>query len=503
MPVSFAARSALPVWVLVSSVALSSLAARAQTPEPPTLRLDALLAEVEAANPTLRAARLEAAALAEVGAQVGALPDPTVGVTVSPYPILTARGAQRSQWRIEQAVPWPGTLGLRERVADLGAEVAGNEADALALDLAFAVKRAYYDLNHAHHVEATVRAYQERLGAFTEAAAVRYEVGRGPQGAILQIQLEAQRLGERLNALAAHRAQALQTLARLTDRPDLVGHPVAVEPPMLPEDPDALLALALRQRPEVRALEVAQERAEAEVALAQKARYPELTVGVTYSDIADREAPPTADGRDAFGVMLSAKIPLQRGRLRARAEEARLRRAQIEARQEALDTELRTQIATLAERVHTAHETLALFEDRLRPLAASTVESTLAAYTTGQADYLAFLDAERTRFQVQLAAADALHVYLTATAALERALGTASLTGAGAMPGSASGDSESTHEAPHPVIPDSDPRLRGDGSKGLANPVGPRLRDASLRGDDVEEKKGSHSIDRPSDPDLR
>ena len=56
-------------------------------------------------------------------------------------------------------------------------------------------------------------------------------------------------------------------------------------------------------------------------------------------------------------------------------------------------------------------------------MANATVESTLSAYTTGEADYLAFLDTERTRFEIGLAAADARHRLLLAAAALYRALG--------------------------------------------------------------------------------
>ena len=43
---------------------------------------------------------------------------------VAPYPILTARGTQRSQWRVEQMLPWPGTLGLRRDAADAAADAA-------------------------------------------------------------------------------------------------------------------------------------------------------------------------------------------------------------------------------------------------------------------------------------------------------------------------------------------------------------------------------------------
>ena len=388
------------------------------------LSLPDLLDEVARANPTLKASRLGAEALAQIGEQVGARPDPTASLMVAPFPVVTARGAQRSQWRVEQPLPWPGTLGLRERSADLAAEVAVYEADALALDLAFETRRAYYDLAHAHHVRDVLVAYQARLGAFSEAAAVRYEVGRGPQNAILQVQLEGERISERLHRLEAHRTDALQTLARLADRPDLVGSPVAVTLPAVPDGLDALVALALRQRPEVRALDVDRQRAETERALAEEAFYPEFAVGVTYTDIADREVPATADGRDALAFTVSARIPLARGRLRARLEETRLRTAQVEARQEALDAALRTQVATLAERLLQARATLDLFERRLTPLAATTVESTLASYTTGEADYLAFLDAERARFEIALAAVDARHRVLVASAALLRALGT-------------------------------------------------------------------------------
>ncbi|MEP0546502.1 MAG: TolC family protein [Rhodothermales bacterium] len=422
-----AARRALLACALPLGLAVSG-GARAQAPDSAPLDLSALLAEVEAANPTLRAARLDAAALATVGGQVGVLPDPTVAVTAFPYPLVTALGAQRTQWRVEQTIPWPGTLALRERAADLGAEVAGYEADVLALDLALQVKRAYYTLYQIQRTEALVRSFRARLDAFTEAAAVRYEVGRGPQGAVLQVGLEEERLRARLLDLDARRHAALHTLAHLTNRPSLaLADTVGLTPPPLPSADAALAEVARRLRPEVQALETDAERAEAEVALARKAFYPEIGVGVTYFDVTDRATPPTADGTDALAVMLSARVPLQRGRLNARLEEARLRQAEVEARQDALDTAISTEIAHLVHIVHREAETLALFRDRLVPQAQATVESVLAAYTTGEADYAAFLDAERTRFQVQLGLEDALGRYLDATARLERALGGAAL----------------------------------------------------------------------------
>ena len=146
--------------------ALGALPALGQTP---TLSLDDLLAEVDAANPTLRAARLDAAALATRSAQV-ALPDPTVEVMTAPAPLLGGSGTRHVQGRVEQMVPWPGTLALRREAADRAAEAVSFEADALAADLALEVTQAYVRLYRVRRSEALVEAFRYDEWAVVEAA---------------------------------------------------------------------------------------------------------------------------------------------------------------------------------------------------------------------------------------------------------------------------------------------------------------------------------------------
>lgn len=410
-------RYAVGVAVLI---AFGTLPASGQAPT--TLSLGDLLAEVEAANPALRAARLDADALATRSAQVR-LPDPTVGVTAFPYPLVTALGSQRTQWRVEQTVPWPGTITLRRAVADRAAEVAGYEADVLRADLGLDVTRAYVALWRVQEVAALIADFRDRLGAYAEAAAVRYEVGRGPQGAILKAQVERGRLEEQLLTLAAQRRTALETLARLTDWPGLRLDSVTLAPPALPETDSALVALARRARPEFQALDAAREQAEAQTALARRAFYPDVGLSATYFDIAERDAPPTADGQDALAVGLMVKVPLWRGGLRAALDEARLREALVDACRDALDAELETQIADLVYTAQQDRASLDLYRDRLIPQGEATVASLLSAYTTGQSDFLALLDAERTLFALRTGAEEATARLLLTAAALERALG--------------------------------------------------------------------------------
>jgi outer membrane protein TolC len=336
----------------------------------------------------------------------------------------------RSQWRVEQMFPFPGTQGLKDDIAELSAQVAGQEAQTLELDLLFHVKQAYYELYRIQRHEELIRAFQNRLESFAEAAAVEYEVGEGMQQAILKAQLEKNTLSQRLINLDQQRQTAIETLSRLTNEP--IPSFVRVDEEgdrrqTIDYDGDTLLAVALDRRPEVHALDAAAKRAESQVELADKNFWPDFGINVTYFDIADSDIPPTADGRNALAIGASVKIPLWRGGLTARRDEAQLRQLQVEARQEALRTSFRTGIADLLSRLRQDERQLDLFKVALIPQAETTLEATLSAYTTGRTDFLDLLDAERMLFSLGTGYEDTLARYLKAGAALERALGIRSL----------------------------------------------------------------------------
>ncbi|MDX1547436.1 MAG: TolC family protein [Rhodothermales bacterium] len=395
-------------------------------PDPVVLDLATVLAEVRTNNPTLRTARLQAEALGQRAPQVSALPDPTVGVVVQPFPVLTARGAQRSQWRVEQMIPYPGKRALRAEIADLGAEVAAHEAEVMEADLLLRAKHAYYELYRLQEAEALVEAFRDDVQGFEDVAAVRYEVGQGGQQAILRAQLEKNQLAARLLALRRQRRSAAEMLAHLTDAHDAERfvHRIRLAPPPVPDAEAVLLrSVAVRERAELDVLTTALERADRQIALAKKAAFPDFGVSLTYFDIADRAMPPTADGRDALALGASVTVPLWRGRLRAQLAEVRLHRKVVQARQADLRAEIRTEIDDLTFALEQEAEALHLYETTLLPQARTTAEAALAAYASGQAGFLDLLDAARAVFTLRMEYEDTLARTLTTAADLERALG--------------------------------------------------------------------------------
>jgi outer membrane protein TolC len=196
---------------------------------------------------------------------------------------------------------------------------------------------------------------------------------------------------------------------------------------------DSIFATALFLRPELAVLDAWAARTNAEISLAEWAFYPAIGASLTYFDIASGDIPASADGRNALAVGFTVKVPLDRSSRRADLQAARLRAAQITAEREALETAIVTSVTAHLHHAHHEYEALQLYRTRLLPQAETTVESTLAAYTTGQADFLTLLDAERARFELHIAEAEAETRYLIAAARLARALGVPSVYDLGAL----------------------------------------------------------------------
>lgn len=401
------------------------------TPADTLLRLGDLLAEVRTHNPLLQASHLEAKALATRSAQISALPDPSVTIAYQPVPILTAHGTIRSQWSVEQAIPYPGKLGLKGSIADLTAEINRLAAATLEEDLLLQVKHSYIELYRIQQQELRIHAFKDRLQNFEEAAATRYEVGAGVQQAILKTQLEKNSLSRLQLELSIERRTATETLARLLNRPISTYSRVSVAVEALSYVKIGaidLLELALDKQPEVSALGTAAIRADKEIELARMQFKPNFRFSIIYFDVGRADVPSTASGRDALGINATISIPLQRNRLRAQLEEARVRRSYVQVRQEAVTTSIATQVADLMHQLRGEARQLELFEEALIPQAETALQATLNSYTTGRTDFLDLLDSERMLFSLGMSYDNALARYLRAAAALERTLGVDSLS---------------------------------------------------------------------------
>lgn len=373
------------------------------TPAPP---VEELIATALDRAPSLEALRSRLAAAREMVAPAGALPDPTVEVVLQDmsFPKYTVGTDQMSMIgpEVRQDLPWPGKREARRDVARAAVASRGAEVDQLKRQVAVQVRTLYARLFALDREREYLGAAREMLDMLAATAASRYSAGEDGQESVLKAQLEASRLGERTDDLAAERASLVAALDRLLDRDgsqafgDVASLP-SVAPPPPPWD-----ELAIAHSPEVAVRQAEVTAAERRSAAARLDLKPDLTTGAGLGLRGGFDPAVTL----SFGMTLplwrnEKQAPLARAAdLELEAARADLRDAQAQARSEA---------ARLAAEWDRAGRQVERYRQAIVPQTSATVDAARAEYLTGRGDFLTVVD-DFNRWldaRVQLAAREA------------------------------------------------------------------------------------------------
>jgi cobalt-zinc-cadmium efflux system outer membrane protein len=364
-----------------------------------TAEVDALVAEALEKNPDLAAARGEAAAARARVSPAGTLPDPMVTVNYENDGTSISLGVEpmtRLQFMAQQAFPFPGKLGLQERIANADADRFATRPERVALTLEAAVRRGYATLLEARE---NLRLVDEQTGTWKEIEEViraRYSAGMGTQQDVLRAQSEHTRLLQQRRKDEAAEEGALVELRRLLFRaPDT---PVPAERRLVPGEPlitappaDEFLKKAIEATPELRDAALAKERSHLAEELARRNLRPDFVASAGYMNrgslplmwsagvgvtvplwAGKKQRPLIVEARNQFEVASATEASLRRQALaRTEGRLIRIRQLRDESR---LDSEA------------------LLVQDRL------AVEAALASYRTGAVPFVTVLEALSTSF---------------------------------------------------------------------------------------------------------
>jgi len=390
-----------------------------------------LAREVLERNPGLEAAHHRAEAARRVAPQVGSLPDPMAGLTAFLLTPETRTGPQNAMVSLSQRVPWFGKLDLRSQRALAAAAAAGAEAEARALELVTETRRLAYELAFLDQWRDIVQADRSILDHYEELAESRYTAGVGIGQAVIKLQAEITKDESRLLQIADQRATIVAQLNALRDRP--TG--MEIEPPAVPEARRSgelmarLERQALAARPEIARADAEISAAETGSELADLERFPDVTVGFTYTQVGQRDDgagranPPQGNGDDIFGLTAAVNLPVWRDRIEAGLEEALAKKRAAESSRRAVVTGIDRSLGELTERLDLTWRQLRLFDDVLVIQAEESLSSAESAYSAGNINALDLLDAERVLLDVRTSTARARADWAITLARLEGAVG--------------------------------------------------------------------------------
>ena len=355
--------------------------------------LASLVAALDAANPEIKAAQREIDMRVARVQSAGAPPDPTLsvgfmgGYKQPPFfpSEVTANGFR--QLAISQELPFPGKLALRSQIAGTEADAARWDLESTRWRLTSELKQMYFEYQFAVRSLEIVRRNRVILDQYRQIAEARFSVGQAIQQDLLKAQLEISSLLERTVVLERQRDALRARINGLLYRP--LETPIDAEltytEPLLPSSAESLRAEALARYPALRRGEQEITKGQQSLALARKELRPDFGINVA----AQQAVPGMAS---MWGAEFMVKLPIfwQRKQRPMIAEAA----AALEAGRNMRDNAAAEAEALVTEQYVTAASSgrlIDLYTGSVLPQARLTLESALASYQVGRADFLTVL----------------------------------------------------------------------------------------------------------------
>ena len=361
--------------------------------------LPGLLAYAKAQSPELGAMRQEADAAAQRVGPAGALPDPVLRVelmNINNYgndapPSLLPNKVGETKYTLMQTLPLWGKRNLKRDAAAADARQADARADATWAELAARIKIAYAEYYRAAGNERLAAEVLGLMARLEQVAQARYAGGLAGQADAIRAQLEQTAMRTELIALDNEKRQLRARLNALLARDGSapLAEPQALRPVPALITADAVpLAERARERNPLIVAELARlSGAQKNRELTQANRYPDVLVGVSPSQMGSRIT--------TWGLMFEMNIPLQQESRRGQEREAEAMVAASRSRAEALSHQLLGDLAVNLSGLDAARRTESLVQTQLLPQSELGLQSALAAYENGKAEFAVLLDAQR------------------------------------------------------------------------------------------------------------
>jgi cobalt-zinc-cadmium efflux system outer membrane protein len=380
-------------------------------------------AETLANNPEIRSLEQRSRLAESRLGSAGAGDDPQFGYRGWGAPILQPWNVNQTQhmFMFTQNVPARGKRELNYLIASDDAEIQALLVEAKKREVIGQVHQAFYRLLRTYDQVRLLHDQAALAEQVVNATRIQYTAGKTSQKDVLQAGLAYTRLAEHLimfeREANSSRAELNALMGRAPDAPlEINGEYAAVDP--LPSQ-EQLLAIALRNRPELLALEVMQRQGTHRVQLAEKGRKPDYTISAGYMLM-----PSGSTNRNGLLAEFSMSLPwLNRGKhdseiLQAH-EESAVAETEYQREQAAISREIREALI----RAEAARKIVDLYRTTLQPDIRTLAKAATVAYQTNQAGLLSILDAQNSSIDAEYALFDALTQYEQGIADLERAIG--------------------------------------------------------------------------------
>lgn len=415
----YVSRSLVLLFALLGATAL---ALGQSTGSPVRITLDEAVQFALAHNHALQAARSAIVQSQDEETTANLRPNPVLGADVIGLPITPN---EFTSTNIDQTEFDAGLSYLFERgkkrqnrlkaAQDITAQTRSTVSDN-ERNLTFNVASQF---TNALLAESTLSFAQQDLDSFQKTVAIseaQYKAGAMSEGDLLKIKLQLLQFQTDVTAAELGKQQALAALRQLVGFESVpIDYDVAgqLEYEKVSENLEGLQALAIKDRPDLRAAQQGITAAKSQYVLAKADGKQDITGTLNYTHIT---------GYNSVSVIFSMPLPIFD---RNQGEIARTSAAIFQAQETEAEAseQVMTDVQTAYETMKTNEETLQIYLSGYLEQAKQSVTISQYAYQRGAASLLDFLDAERSYRDTELAYRQQLASYMLALEQLREAIG--------------------------------------------------------------------------------
>lgn len=411
------------ILIFIFVAALPTAPVWSQTGE--ELTLQALIQELINNNPEIQAMESRYQAALARPSQVRTLPDPTVSFVTrnadgNPVPFTTLGSDPLSSVGLmwEQELPYPGKLNLAGKIAEKEADVAKTQIEATRWQALSELKQAYFEYFQANRSARILRDSLDLLKQIESIAEARYGVGQAIQQDVLRAQVEISAIDQKITIAEREKATAAAQINQLLNRP--VDNPL---PPPAEVSLTAFTAtLEQLQRdlvsasPAVLSNEAMVQRERLNVDLAKKQYRPDFMTSVEYGN--------SPNFPDMWEIQIGLRIPIFYKKKQAYGV-VEASRSLTGAEKELRATTQKTSFDVKNEylQIQASEKLIRLYDGAIIPQSKLALESGIASYQVGNADFLTTLSNFLTVLEYRMSYFEELARHESAIARLEQAVG--------------------------------------------------------------------------------
>jgi len=332
-------------------------------------------------------------------------PDPKLTYGYFIEEVETRVGPQRNRLEIMQMFPWFGEIEARTDAAAAVAKAARERYETAKLRLFFEVKDAFHEYAYLASALEIARENLELVKHFEEVARTKYMAAAVGHPDVIRAQMELAKLEDQLKTLEDLRVPLVARLNAALNRQsfDLLPWPDKEELHTGEVSRQRVVELLRARNPELKALNFDLEAARSRERLAKKQFWPDIGVGVGWTDTGSAMNPGVRDsGKDPIILMFTMNVPIWREGYKAAELQAKanVRKTAQQRR------EVENQIIARAEQAlydfEDSKRKMKLYGDVLVPKAEELLGASETAYRAGTVDFLSLINAQQKLLEFQL-----------------------------------------------------------------------------------------------------